>query len=564
MLKPACIISDSRLVLLAVLSASSLLHSGMAIAQSIPSSSAPGRLEQRFEQPAAPQSKPAVEFPAPEQAPPPDKAGAIRFILKELVLDGGAIYPGAELRALYQPLIGQEISLLDLYKVRDAISAKYRSDGYVLSRALIPAQRIATGVVHMALVEGYVSNVHFEGPYTDGFGILKDYAERIRASRPLRDAVLERYVMLMDDLPGITVHTVLKPANSGDPGSDLTVAIERKPVGANFTIDNRGTASVGPLQLDASVDLNDQLGVFDQTTVRGILTPHVDELRYIDIAHTEQIGLDGTSWVVGARRNWSEPGADIRQYNITSTSSTFRTGLSYPLIRSRSETLRLTGDLTLRNSWSHANGAPLSNDRVRLAALGASWDVSDFWQGSNLVQAGLSRSFDVLSANVDDKSRLDTQLTFTKLTLTAQRVQPLPENFSVLAAFDSQFTTDKLVSAEQFGVGGKTYGRDFDSSAITGDKGFSVKGELQYTPAIELPYLKYIQFYVFTDYGRTWNYVDNFSQTYQYIASEGGGVRFGLGDRVSGSVELAAPLSYKTTTNEDPGIRAFFSLSARY
>ena len=535
-----------------------------AAAKSIPSSSSPARLEQRLEQPAALRSKPAVEFPAPEPALPPDEAGAIRFTLNELVLDGGTIYPAAELRPLYRSLLDHEISLLDLYKARDAISAKYLSDGFVLSRAVIPAQRIASGVVHMALVEGYVGTVHFEGPYAGGFGILEDYAERIRASRPLRRAVLERYVMLIDDLPGIAVHTALTPAKSSDPASDLTVVIERKPVGGYLNLDNRGIASVGPLQIYAAVDLNDQLGVFDQTTVRGIITPHFDELRYIDIAHSEQIGLDGTTWVVGAGRYWSVPGADIRQYDISSASSTLRTGLSYPLIRSRSEALRLTGDLALRNSWTHANGEPLINDRSRFATLGASWTDSESWQGSNFVQGSLSRSFDTLGANVDDKSRPDTQLTFTKFRLTAQRTQRLPKNFSVLVAADSQFTTDKLVSAEQFGVGGMIYGRGFDSSAITGDKGFSVKGELQYMRALNVPCLQYIQVYLFGDYGRTWNYVDNSSQPYQYIASTGGGFRFGLGDRLSGSLELAGPLSYKTTTDDGSGVRAFFSLSARF
>ena len=540
-----------------------LFESSGAVAKSLPSSSAPGRLEQRFEPPAA-RPKPAVQFPAPEPALPPEQAAAIRFTLKDLVLDGGTIYPAADLHSLYRSLLDREISLLDLYTLRDAISAKYRGDGYVLSRASIPAQRIASGVVHMALVEGYVGTVRFEGAYSGGFGILKDYAERVRASRPLRRAVLERAVMLIDDLPGITVHTALTPANSSDPASDLTVTIAREPVAAYVNLDNRGTASVGPLQIYAAVDLNDQFAAFDQTTVRGIITPHVDELRYIDISHTEQIGLDGTSWVVGARRYWSVPGADIRQYAITSASSTLHTGLSYPLVRSRSEALRLTGGLTVRNSWTHANGEPLSNDRVRIATLGASWTDLESWQGGNFIQGNLSRSFDMLGAAVDDKSRPDTRLTFTKVTLTAQRTQRLPGKFSLLVGTDGQFTADKLVSAEQFGVGGQTYGRAFDSSAITGDKGFSLKGELQYTPAIELPQLRYVQLYVFGDYGRTWTFVNNSSQPYQSIASTGGGFRFGLGDRLSGTVELAVPLSYKITTDEDPGVRAFFSLSARY
>ncbi len=541
-----------------------LAYSGAVAAQSLPPSVAPGRLEQRFERPATPQSLPPVEFPAPEQAPAPDKAGAIRLVLRDLVFDGGTVYAAAELLPLYQSLLGQQISLLDLYKVRDAITAKYRSEGYVLSLAVIPAQRIAGGVVHMALVEGYVSVVRFEGPYTDGFGILNDYARRIREARPLRSAVLERYVMLMDDLPGISVHTVLKPAKSGEAGSDLTVVIERKPVGANVTLDNRGTPSVGPFQLDASVDLNDQFGVFDQTSIRGIIAPHVDELRYLDLSHTELLGLDGTTLVVGARRNWSIPGSTVAQYGIKSESSTLHTGLAYPLIRSRSETLRLTGDFTLRNSWTHANGAPISTDRVRMVSFGTSWDISDSWQGSNLFQAGFGQAVGGMGAYVSDKSRLDTQLTFSKVTASAQRVQPLPGNFSVLLAADSQYTPNKLVSAEQFGVGGKTYGRGFDSSAITGDKGASYKGELQYTPGVEATWLKYVQLYGFGDYGKTWNYVDDRSETFQYLGSAGGGLRLGLGERVSGNVEFTTPLTWKTTTNENPGSRVYFSLSARY
>ena len=554
----------STLMLAIAFGAFVVLSTPPALSQRLPSSDQPGRLQQRFEKPVTPQSLPPVEFPTPEQAPPPDKAGAIRFTLRDLVLDGGSIYSSGELRPLYESLLGQEISLLDLYKVRDAITAKYRSDGWVLSLAVIPAQRIIGGVVHLALVEGYVGTVHFEGPHTDRFGILKDYAERIRASRPLKAAVLERYVMLMDDLPGFSVHTVLKPAKSGEPGSDLTVAIERKPVEASLTLDNRGTKSVGPYQFDAGVDLNDQLGTFDQTSVHFIFTPHLDELRYLDITHTENIGFEGSTWVTELRRNWSQPGSDIRQYGIASQGLTLRTGLSYPLIRSRSETLRLSTDFTVANSWSHAQGAPLSNDRTRALGLNVSWDFSDSWQGSNLFQAGYSRGFDVFSAYVSDQSRQDAQLTFSKLTATAQRVQPLPENFSLLLAVDSQYSPNRLVSAQQFGVGGKLYGRGFDSSTITGDTGASVKSEVQYTPEIQLSWLKYLQLFTFGDYGRSWTYTVSGNELYQFLASAGGGFRFGLGDRVSGTFEVATPLSFRTTANDNPGLRAFFTLSAKY
>ena len=143
-------------------------------------------------------------------------------------------------------------------------------------------------------------------------------------------------------------------------------------------------------------------------------------------------------------------------------------------------------------------------------------------------------------------------------------MQPLPENFSLLLAVDSQYSPNRLVSAQQFGVGGKLYGRGFDSSTITGDTGASVKSEVQYTPEIQLSWLKYLQLFTFGDYGRSWTYTVSGNELYQFLASAGGGFRFGLGDRVSGTFEVATPLSFRTTANDNPGLRAFFTLSAKY
>ena len=56
----------------------------------------------------------------------------------------------------------KEVSLLDIYKVRDAITAKYRAAGYVLSQAIIPPQQISDGIVRIQVVEGYIGKVEFD------------------------------------------------------------------------------------------------------------------------------------------------------------------------------------------------------------------------------------------------------------------------------------------------------------------------------------------------------------------------------------------------------------------
>lgn len=552
--------------------AAAVLVAGLALAvpaagQQLPGSLDPNRLEQRFERPAVPESKPPVEFPAPEQAPPPDKAGSIRFELRGVTLEGGTVYPEAEIAELYRPLLGREVSLLDLYRVRDAITKKYRNDGYILSQALIPAQRIAGGVVRIVLVEGRINRIDFQGDTRDRFGLLDQYARRIKASMPLHISVLERYTLLMDDLPGITARTLLEPSKGDDRGSDLTVILEHKPVGITLNLDNRGTRSSGPYQIDGGVDLNHLAGQFEQTSVRGIITPQIDELRYLDLSHTEQVGLDGTTVTLGARRSWSEPGWTMRPFEIKSQSSTLRLGLAYPLIRSRSETLRLTAGVTYRNSRTNSLGDKLSDDRIRFASAGASYDISDGWQGSNLLQLEVNRGFDVLNATDGDKpgqTREGARSNYTKITFSAQRIQPLPEGFGLLVAAEGQFSPHLLVAGEEYGVGGKLYGRAFDSSEITGDKGGSAKIELQYTPDIDLGPVRTVQVFTYADYGRAWTYDSTDQPARQSLATVGAGVRFGLTDTVSGTVEFGKPFIRNATAtgNRDP--RVFFALSARY
>ncbi|HVY32929.1 MAG TPA: POTRA domain-containing protein, partial [Caulobacteraceae bacterium] len=133
----------------------------------VPGPASPGRLDDRFKTPVAPQSVPEITILATGQAAPPEQAAQSKFILTGVIIDGNTVYKPASLEPLYRALIGKEVSLLDIYKLRDALTAKYRADGYVLSQAIIPPQTIQGGVVHLQVVEGYISGVSLEGDTAD-------------------------------------------------------------------------------------------------------------------------------------------------------------------------------------------------------------------------------------------------------------------------------------------------------------------------------------------------------------------------------------------------------------
>ncbi|MBM3566465.1 MAG: ShlB/FhaC/HecB family hemolysin secretion/activation protein, partial [Alphaproteobacteria bacterium] len=260
----------------------------------LPGPAEPGQIPRRFE--PAPTVRPPerpIERVVPDAAAPPANAADVRFVLRGVVIEGATVYRPDEFQPLYESQLGREISLLDVYALAERISAKYRNDGYILSQAVVPPQTIREGIVRIHVVEGYIENIYIEGDIRGRHDLLRDITARIVLSRPLNVRDLEKYVLLIDDLPGVKANAILRPSPS--PGaSDLYLVLSHKPVGAYALADNRGSRYVGPIQGHMGVDLNSAFGLYERTSLRGIVTGQTREFRFIDIEHEEVVHAEGT------------------------------------------------------------------------------------------------------------------------------------------------------------------------------------------------------------------------------------------------------------------------------
>ena len=555
---------------------SALLLAGAAVplpvlAQSVPPvlppSLDPNRLEQRFERPAVPQSVPEIEMPEPEKAPPPRDAERITLTLSEIRIDGNSVYDADGLSALWRDKLGKPVTLADLYAIRDAITARYRNDGYVLSQAVVPAQRIRDGIVRLQVVEGYISDVVVQGEAADRLDLLRRMGEKIKASRPLRMADMERYVLLADDLPGVAVKTVLEASPDTPGASRLTLALERTPFNGFLSLDNRGTRSIGPMQLTGVASVEDQLGLFERTTAQGIVTPQIRELRFFDVSQLVPVDAEGTTIEYGVRRSWSEPGDSVRPLELYGLTTSSRVAVAHPFIRSRAQTLRAGVSFTIRDSRTDALGDKLSQDRLRIVAANVSYDFADEWGGTNLLTAELSKGLDILNATSSGSANLTRsggRSDFRKLLVSAQRNQPLTDSLILALSGEAQYSPDQLLSSEEYGLGGKQYGRAFDPSELTGDSGFAGRAELQYILPVQEEGLDYAVAYGFGDYGAVYNYEGGVRHGRRSLASAGVGLRFGVFRRIDGSVEVAKPFITTPLSTQDRFPRVFFTLSTRF
>ena len=66
----------------------------------------------------------------------------MRFDLAGVIIGGFSIYSTSELLRSYQCFFGQDVLVNDLYKITQAISARYQVDGYAETTAVVLEQLI--------------------------------------------------------------------------------------------------------------------------------------------------------------------------------------------------------------------------------------------------------------------------------------------------------------------------------------------------------------------------------------------------------------------------------------
>src|ERR1700680_462706 len=188
----------------------------VASAQVIPPSAQPGRERERFQEPRAPQVQPgAPVISLPSTAAPPG-AEKVKIVIRRVQIVGSTVYKAEDLRSLYSDLVGRQVPLTAVYDLARRITAIYGTDGYVLSRAIVPPQQFDPkgATVRLEVIEGYINQVIWPKQLARYRDFFSDYARKITADKPANIRTLERYLLLAGDLPGLKITTTLKPSET--------------------------------------------------------------------------------------------------------------------------------------------------------------------------------------------------------------------------------------------------------------------------------------------------------------------------------------------------------------
>ncbi len=497
--------------------------------------------------------------------------GGVTFELKEVQIEGASQFTPEELKQFYQDKIGKKITLAELNKIAENITSFYRNNGFILTKAIVPPQRINKGVVKIRIIEGFVSDVQIKGDVGGADSVLYKYAEKIKAAKPLDAATLEHYLLLMEDLPGVEARAVLRPSPTTPGASQVIVNIKRDMMqGTSFALNNRGTRYLGPVQSNIIFAANNLMGNDEQTSVRFLNTPFdFNELKYYGAHHEMVVGSQGTKLTIDGNFVLTEPGYTLEPFDIRGTDYAVSAGVSHPIIRSRQTNWFVNSDFSVQRINLSTLGVNLYQDHLRVLKAGSSYDFVDSLEAVNRIEGNVSKGFSWDTSNGGlDHSRANGESSFWKFTANATRIQPIYGAWSASFAVDGQYSADPLYSAEEYALGGQNFGSAFDPAEISGDSALAGRVELQYNGTLNDIYLPSYQAYSFYDIGKVWNRdIQAASEAKEAsLASAGIGARLNVTEAVSGNMELAFPLTRKVAAYGADGSapRFFFHLQYRY
>lgn len=530
----------------------------------------------RSEQPKQ-QAQAMPELESPQQAktsPLGEEAKKIKFQLNNIILDDNHVYSDKDLRPLFQNKLHKVITVAELFEIVQNITNYYRNNGYILSRAILPPQHVKNGIVHVQVIEGYIGDVTVTGNPNGARCIVQAYGNKIKICRPLALKRMEKYLLIANELPGTEVKAVLAASKSQVGAADLTLVTQNKSFYSYVSYDDYGTRYIGPQQMTANVTATSWVASGDATSFTLSKTPKGGELTYVDVNHTQPVTAEGTTWLLGGTRTETMPLFVLRPLKISGLTVNYYTTVNYPMIRARTENLTLRTGFNYLDSNVVAFTSQLYTDHIRSFDVGGTYNFVDSYYGANLINADLRQGLPILgyTSNTNPQTALTSRPggrgDYTKITMSASRLQAVKGPFSLYGIFQGQWAFNPVLASEQFTFGGSQLGRGYDVAELIGDKGIAGGLELRYDLAIG-KMLQNLQLYVFYDAGMIWNFkFIGGTPTKLSGTSTGIGTRFYFTKYVSGNLMWTQPLTKPVAAEELIGdgrrSRTWFSFVASF
>ena len=425
-----------------------------------------------------------------------------RFDIDRFQIEGNTLVKPDEIEAVLKPFTGKQREYGDVQRAIEALRQHYRSGGFSVVWVVAPEQGLDRGVVTLRVIEGRIGKVTIEG------NRFFDDAN-IRASLPaLREGVSPRAgdisanSQLANENPAKQVDVVLRPGEKEGVVDASVDVIDIRPLKAFLTLDNTGNRQTGDYRLGVGVQHanlfnRDHIGTFNYVTSPG----KENQVSLYSASYRLPLYSRGDSMdFIAAYSDVSAGTAQTVAGPLTFSGKGDVYGLRYnQLLQRRGEySHRIVygldyraykNDCALGDFGAAGCGPAAVNVTVRPISMAYSGNwakpgrISDFYVAlsHNVPGVANGQESDFNAARPSPNGGDGASSRYTILRAGASMVNAFESNWQVRGAFNAQYTSDALVSGEQFSIAGATAVRGFLEREIVRDTGYFANLEL-YSP----------------------------------------------------------------------------------
>lgn len=446
----------------------------------------------------------APKFSMPTRPPMNAPVGSLKLQLDRFEMTGNTVFSRQSLNHLVADIVGSRVSFADMLRAANKITNFYRDAGYLVARAYVPEQEIQGGVVEIVILEGLVGEVDVRNLSDVSPALVARYLNNVRSGTVVSRDNVERTLLLMNDLPGVSARATFKVGKT-EGTTDLDVDLfQTSKVSGSLDLNNFGSEFTGEGRLGAAVYVNELLGFGDSLGLR-LLTSQNSDTVYGNVSYSFAAGGSGTRVGIKYSNLASDIGDEFELLDLESEADTWGLFLTHPIRRSRNFNVVSQVGIEKRDV-TQTFGGPLSlsssHDDVTVVTVGATADYRENAGAGAVSSVGFALQTGVDDFGVNEASRIGATGTFLKLGLSYSRLQYLTDRTTALVRFTGQFTEDPLVSSEQFSLGGPAGVRSFISGEGLADSGFVLSAELRHQLGFGNALIRKMQLIGFVDFGQ--------------------------------------------------------------
>jgi len=513
---------------------------------------------------------PVEEEEAPEieveEEKPPAKPEGPRFTLKQIRWEGNQVFSDKTLSVYAQPFEGKEVSFSEIQKMTQLVTNHYRSQGYVISRAYIPPQRVEDRTVTIQIIEGKIGSIFVEG---NEFFKSKLYKDAIHLAKldVFRYQDLEESLFYLNQKPDRKAKAYLIPGLEPQTSDIILKAKEELPFHLKYEFHTRGTKFTHRPRHVISATHNNPFGMGDSLTTSLSIA---EEGAFVGGSYLYTFPIEKTLTTLSISQGHARSRLVKKFKGLEIEGKSF--SLTPRVTQTVARSMRFKADMDLsfeiKDSKTSVNNLKLSHDRMRVVRVGPRMSYRDKW-GRTLLngdfRVGIPNILNGLKKIDDRASKKNAGGEFTAYNASLVRIQNLPFQSLLILRGVTQWTWDTLASLEQFRGGGAFSVRGYPESEATGDYGYNWSAEIRVPPPFvsrywKIPFTKRtwrnsIRFLGFIEGAKTFNHQRALPSTVKdhFLLGTGFGLQVDLGKSLQLELGWGFPIGDDSSDRKDSG-----------